>query len=174
MPGPGTLPRRRGHLISRPGPYRRRQGPGGDGPDRAGAWATLAPDRGDSGSYRTERSQRSKTSAICNFNYLTLRTSGTTHFRPSRRIAPTRLRSRTVSPDFTPREREVLAALALGLSSKQIAAKLGVADRTVQVHVARLMAKAKANNRTHLAVKAITMGWIDPPAAADLTSEDPA
>lgn len=77
-------------------------------------------------------------------------------------------------PDFTPREREVLAALALGLSSKQIAAKLGVADRTVQVHVARLMAKAKANNRTHLAVKAITMGWIDPPAAADLTSEDPA
>jgi len=57
---------------------------------------------------------------------------------------------------FTIREKEVLTMLASGCSNKEIAAPLGIEERTVKAHVARLMRKAGMPNRVMLSVHAIT------------------
>jgi two-component system response regulator FixJ len=44
---------------------------------------------------------------------------------------------------LTEREREILAEVAAGLSSKEIGLKLGISPRTVEVHRARLMLKMR-------------------------------
>jgi len=45
---------------------------------------------------------------------------------------------------LTPREREVCALVAAGSLNKQIAAQLGIAEKTVKAHRARVMAKLDA------------------------------
>ena len=50
--------------------------------------------------------------------------------------------------DLTPREREVLAQLALGLPNKTIARRLGISEHTAKFHVAAVMAKLGAASRT--------------------------
>jgi two-component system response regulator FixJ len=52
---------------------------------------------------------------------------------------------------LTPREREVMALVAAGLSSKHIAQKLGLSHRTVEVHRTRIMDKMGARNVAELA-----------------------
>jgi DNA-binding CsgD family transcriptional regulator len=51
---------------------------------------------------------------------------------------------------LTAREGETLALLAEGLSNRAIAANLECAERTVEVHVARLLSKSKSGNRSEL------------------------
>ncbi|MEV0068886.1 MULTISPECIES: response regulator transcription factor [unclassified Amycolatopsis] len=55
---------------------------------------------------------------------------------------------------FTPRERDVLALLGRGLSNRDIAAELGLAERTVKVHVGNLLAKLQVGSRTQAALAA--------------------
>jgi DNA-binding NarL/FixJ family response regulator len=51
-------------------------------------------------------------------------------------------------PDgLTPREREVIRLVSEGLSNKQIAQRLGIAERTAKFHVRQIMAKLGADNR---------------------------
>jgi DNA-binding NarL/FixJ family response regulator len=57
-------------------------------------------------------------------------------------------------PTLTPRERSVLEQLARGLGNKQIAAALGISERTVKFHVSALFAKLGAANRTEAVAKA--------------------
>jgi DNA-binding NarL/FixJ family response regulator len=57
---------------------------------------------------------------------------------------------------FTNREKEVLAMLVAGCSNKEIAAPLGIEERTVKAHVAKLMRKAGVSNRIMLSIHAIT------------------
>jgi len=45
---------------------------------------------------------------------------------------------------LTPREREVCVLVAAGSLNKQIAAQLGIAEKTVKAHRARVMAKLDA------------------------------
>ncbi len=52
--------------------------------------------------------------------------------------------------DLTPRERAVLTHLARGASNKEIAAHLGCASRTVEVHVSRILRKSGAGGRSEL------------------------
>jgi two-component system, NarL family, response regulator LiaR len=61
---------------------------------------------------------------------------------------------------LTPREREVLALVARGMSNKRIAVELGIADKTVKTHVAHVLAKLGATDRTEAAVRALRGGLI--------------
>jgi two-component system nitrate/nitrite response regulator NarL len=62
---------------------------------------------------------------------------------------------------LTPREREVLALVAEGLSNKAIAAELGISDQTVKFHVASITAKLGAANRTEAVRRAIARGLVE-------------
>jgi DNA-binding NarL/FixJ family response regulator len=55
--------------------------------------------------------------------------------------------------DLTPREREVWALVAGGLTNPQIAERLGLSDNTVKFHVQHLFSKLGVKNRTEAALK---------------------
>jgi non-specific serine/threonine protein kinase len=55
---------------------------------------------------------------------------------------------------LTRREREVLPLVAQGLSNRQIADELSIGERTVEGHVANILAKWGLATRTQLAVAA--------------------
>lgn len=68
-------------------------------------------------------------------------------------------------PRLTPREDEVLQALARGLTTKAIGRELAVSPKTVEAHVARLLAKLGARNRAHAVSVAAEMGLLGCAAA---------
>lgn len=51
---------------------------------------------------------------------------------------------------LTAREREVMAEVVKGKANKVIAGDLGVSQRTIEIHRARVMEKMKANSLAHL------------------------
>lgn len=55
--------------------------------------------------------------------------------------------------DLTPREQQVLAELELGLPNKLIAAKLGLSESTVKMHIQHIMRKCAAHNRTEAVLR---------------------
>ncbi|HMH01677.1 MAG TPA: response regulator transcription factor [Terriglobales bacterium] len=57
---------------------------------------------------------------------------------------------------FTAREKEVLELLVGGRSNKEIGAALGIEERTVKAHIAKLMRKNGVHNRLALSVHAVT------------------
>src|SRR6266480_1084891 len=59
----------------------------------------------------------------------------------------------TTRIDLTPREREVLAALKLGLPNKLIAVKLNLSENTVKMHIQHIMRKCSAHNRTEAVLR---------------------
>jgi NarL family two-component system response regulator LiaR len=63
-----------------------------------------------------------------------------------------------VGRDLTPREREVLALLAAGMSNNDIARRLVLSVGTVRLHVSNILAKLGAPNRTTAAVIAMKHG----------------
>jgi DNA-binding NarL/FixJ family response regulator len=60
----------------------------------------------------------------------------------------------------TARQLEVLALVARGEPNKRIATKLGIAERTVKLHITALFEVLNARNRTHLLVVAKDKGLI--------------
>ena len=56
--------------------------------------------------------------------------------------------------DLTLRQRDVLSCISRGLSNKEIARELDVAEGTVKIHLAALFAHFGARNRTELATRA--------------------
>ena len=65
-----------------------------------------------------------------------------------------------VGPSLTPREQGVLEHLARGLGNKQIAAQLGISERTVKFHVSAVFTKLGAANRTEAVTRAAQAGLI--------------
>ena len=61
---------------------------------------------------------------------------------------------------ITPRELEILEALAAGLSNREIAARLFVSENTVKTHAARLFDKLDARRRTQAVQRAKEAGLI--------------
>ena len=64
----------------------------------------------------------------------------------------------TGSDELTPREREVLALIATGLSNEEIAGRLYVSQSTVKTHANRAMMKVGARDRAQLVVFAYQAG----------------
>ncbi|MFL5643213.1 MAG: response regulator [Chloroflexota bacterium] len=56
---------------------------------------------------------------------------------------------------LTARERDVLAAVARGLSNRAIADELGIAERTARTHVSNILAKLGLTSRTQAALFAV-------------------
>ena len=56
--------------------------------------------------------------------------------------------------ELTSREREVLDHLAEGMSNKRIASALGIAEKTVKVHVSSVLAKLNVKDRVQAALYA--------------------
>src|SRR5690242_648895 len=73
---------------------------------------------------------------------------GGSYFRGAAANAIAReVRSPRDPDDLTPREREVIRLVGEGLSNKQIAQRLGIAERTAKFHVRQIMSKLGADNR---------------------------
>ena len=66
------------------------------------------------------------------------------------------------SPALTPREREVLALIAQGKTSREIAQQLGNSFKTISCHRTRIMEKLDAHNAADLTRAAIRIGLIEP------------
>lgn len=64
-------------------------------------------------------------------------------------------RSALFGERITVREREVLGMLVAGRSNKDIARPLGIGERTVKAHVAKLMRKLGVRNRIALSIYAV-------------------
>ncbi|HEY5662334.1 MAG TPA: response regulator transcription factor [Gaiellaceae bacterium] len=59
------------------------------------------------------------------------------------------------SRNLTPREREILGLLAVGLTNREIAARLHLSVRTVETHRANLQSKLQLRRRSELVAYAI-------------------
>lgn len=81
-------------------------------------------------------------------------------------VAPRVLDQATTSPprdddrlaELTPREREVLALLGQGMSNRQIAEALYVAEKTVKTHMSSILTKLRVTDRTRAALYAVRHG----------------
>ena len=66
-----------------------------------------------------------------------------------------------IDEPLTPRELDVLNLIALGMPNKAIADRLGISDQTVKFHVAAIISKLGASNRTEAVRLAVRRGLID-------------
>jgi DNA-binding NarL/FixJ family response regulator len=83
--------------------------------------------------------------------------SGKHHFSTA---AETLIRERNARTGLSPRELDVLRLIVDGLANKEISTQLGIAENTVKVHVARLLEKLDAPDRTAAANQAIRRGLV--------------
>jgi DNA-binding NarL/FixJ family response regulator len=61
---------------------------------------------------------------------------------------------------MTRREKEVLALIAQGMSNKEIAAALSIAEKTVKTHVSSILSKLNLADRTQAALYAVKHGLV--------------
>lgn len=72
----------------------------------------------------------------------------------------TKLAARMERPNLSDREYEVLTLMAQGKSNKAISSELDISENTVKFHVANVMIKLEASDRTHAVVNALRQGII--------------
>ncbi|ETJ03968.1 MAG: LuxR family response regulator, partial [Actinomyces urogenitalis DORA_12] len=65
------------------------------------------------------------------------------------------------APALSPREREVLAAVARGMSNAQIARELLISEATVKTHLLRVNNKLGVDSRTGAVMEALRQGLIE-------------
>ncbi|WP_436500708.1 helix-turn-helix transcriptional regulator [Actinokineospora sp. HUAS TT18] len=67
---------------------------------------------------------------------------------------------------FTPRERSVLALVAQGRTNRQVGDELFISEKTVSVHLSRIMAKLGASRRAEAVAVAYERGLLTEPSAS--------
>jgi DNA-binding NarL/FixJ family response regulator len=67
---------------------------------------------------------------------------------------------KTQHSNLTPREREVIVAIASGSTNREIAKTLGVGERTARTHVSNILAKLGLTSRTQAAMWAVREGLV--------------
>jgi DNA-binding NarL/FixJ family response regulator len=75
-------------------------------------------------------------------------------------FAAERKRTRRTAPTLTDRETEVLRFVAQGHSNKEIAARLDLSNKTIEVHKANAMRKLGLSGRIELLQYAVHVGWL--------------
>ncbi len=76
--------------------------------------------------------------------------------------AATQSRSRPAQAILSRREYEVLAELARGATTAEIAASLIISQNTVKTHIGRILEKLAAANRAEAVSRAMALGLFDP------------
>lgn len=76
------------------------------------------------------------------------------------RIALDRLAERMPAVELTPREREVLLCITQGRSNREIAEQLGIAEKTVRIHVSSMLEKMGVRDRTQATIFALQRGLV--------------
>ncbi|HEY3839914.1 MAG TPA: response regulator transcription factor [Bryobacteraceae bacterium] len=71
-----------------------------------------------------------------------------------------RVAAESLDDPLTPRELEVLAMLAEGLSNKLLAYRLGISEHTVKFHITSILTKLQAGSRTDAVMQGIRRGLI--------------
>jgi DNA-binding NarL/FixJ family response regulator len=83
---------------------------------------------------------------------------GKTYIDPS--VSDQVLHAASPHDELTPREREVLRRLALGLSNREIADALCISEETVKTHVGSVLGKLQVDNRAQAIVQALRRGLV--------------
>ncbi|MFD7015549.1 response regulator [Streptomyces sp. NPDC059161] len=78
------------------------------------------------------------------------------------RHAPARAAAPAWTARLTEREAEVLRLMTTGLTNAEIAARMGVGPATVKTHVASVLAKTGARDRTQAVIAAYESGFVRP------------
>lgn len=76
------------------------------------------------------------------------------------RVALDRLAERMPAVELTPREREVLLCITQGRSNREIADELGIAEKTVRIHVSSMLDKIGVRDRTQATIYALQRGLV--------------
>ena len=75
-------------------------------------------------------------------------------------VALDRLAERMPSVELTPRESEVLSCITRGYSNREVAEELGIAEKTVRIHVSAVLDKLGARDRTQATIYALQRGLV--------------
>lgn len=71
---------------------------------------------------------------------------------------------RVIDRGLSPREREVLALIALGYSNAEVGVILYVSGETIKSHVRHILRKLDATTRAEAVYRAIQLGWLTTPS----------
>ena len=74
------------------------------------------------------------------------------------------MRPVSVSASLTSREQEILALLTVGMTTREISARLYLSQATVKTHVARILMKLGLRDRVQAVVLAYESGLVQPGA----------
>ena len=80
-------------------------------------------------------------------------------FRTSTGTAASPVPAPSAEPVLSPREQDILRELARGVSNKEIARTLSIAETTVKIHVQHILRKLNLTSRVQAAVYATERGW---------------
>ena len=76
------------------------------------------------------------------------------------RLALDRLAERMPTVELTPRESQVLLCITQGRSNREIGEQLGIAEKTVRIHVSSVLEKMGARDRTQATIYALQRGLV--------------
>jgi DNA-binding NarL/FixJ family response regulator len=82
-------------------------------------------------------------------------------FRSERPVAPGKRKAPPSPPRLTPRQKEVLRFLGAGLTTRQMAERMGLSTETVRDHVRAVLAQLGAKSRLEAVLLAHRYGLLD-------------